>query len=117
MTNDMKQQVIDYFIKSNDYDVPEDIDNIWCETYEDWKDHMIDVMGLNVSKTNDWILKYIDFAQMMIDDDDVEVFIYDSYQNKVCEFYEWCRNGAWDGRAKEFIQTALDNTLFVVRCY
>lgn len=114
MTNDMKQQVIDYFIKSNDYDVPENIDDISCETYDDWKDHMIDVMDLNVRKMNDWILKYIDFAQMLIDDDDDKVFIY--HENKVYEFYEWCRNGVWNERVKECIETSPDNTLFVVRC-
>ena len=106
------QQVIDYFIQTTDNDVPEDKSLINCETYEDWKQSFADEHNLT------WISEYIDFAQMLLDNGDVNIFIYDSHENKVQEFYAWCCNAAvWNKKTKKCIETADKNTLFVVRCH
>ena len=95
---------------NNDYDFPEDKDEILIEEYEDWKNSILDMSNID---NGNWIKKFIDFPQILLKDENSVLVIYDA--GECYDFCMWCENNQWDGRMKEYFNFMGYNRMFVVR--
>lgn len=100
---DKKQEIINHFIKKNNIDVPEEeIENvIICLTFEEWRDSMIDAYNIH-----SYLIEYIDFAKMLIENDGVNVFGF-RVRNGVDIIYE----------LTDETKTSWFEGAYVVRCF
>jgi disulfide oxidoreductase YuzD len=111
----MIDQVIAYFLKFNKYDDPEDYDVIHCYEMSEWIDETCDYQEINT-----FAKRYVDFTQMLLDDDESELYTRirkDDGEYEIRELYDWVgeEGNVWNGRVAEYIKTAPANTIFAVR--
>ena len=98
------------FVMNNDeykenYNYPADDEEIVIDEYFDWKRSVIDSMDID-----GWIVKYVDFAQMLLDEDTLELVIYNRDDDTCYDFFDYC-----DEDHKRSISQYEPYTLFVVR--
>jgi hypothetical protein len=110
---DYKTALIKCYIESKGGDAPENIDDIDCWTYADWIDEICECQDIN-----NFVRRYTNFAKMLIDDDDFEIFVL--YRGTYEEIAYFIPSGAdwnerdWNQRAKKYIDEMWEN-IFVIR--
>jgi len=105
----IENKVRKFVVNNEDYrenhEYPADEEDIVIEEYFDWKRSVIDTMNIG-----GWILKYVDFATMLLDEDTTELVIYNRDDDTCYDFFEFC-----DEDHKRNISQYEPYTLFVVR--
>ena len=105
---DYKTALIKCYIESKGEDAPENIDDIDCWTYADWIDEICECQDIN-----NFVRRYTNFAKMLIDDDDFEIFVH--YRGTYEDIGYFIPSGDdWNQRAKKYIDEMREN-IFVIR--
>jgi hypothetical protein len=88
----------------------DDADVIDCWEMSDWINEVCEMQNIN-----DFAKRYVDFTEMLLDDDDFEIFVYredGTFQN-IGYFIPSQTN--WNKVAKKFIESSPRNIIFVIR--
>jgi hypothetical protein len=104
---DYTEQVIAYHIKKQELTT----DDVSCYDYRDWVDMICDTQDIN-----DYVKKYVDFAEMFRYDDSITIYVRD-YDGTIQDLADWIEEDscAWKGRWKEYINSAPRDNLFIVQ--
>ena len=104
---DYTTDLIKCYMKTSGID---DADVIDCWEMSDWIDEVCEMQSIN-----DFAKRYVDFTEMLLDDDDFEIFVRredGTFQN-IGYFIPSQSN--WNKVATEFIDSSSANVVFVVR--
>ena len=108
--NDYTAELIKCYLNDKDYVAEGDHPTIDCWEMSDWIEEMCQTQNINA-----YAKRYIDFTQMLLDDDDFQIFVRredGTFQN-IGYFITSRRD--WGKAAKEWIDDSPRNAVFVVR--
>lgn len=110
---DYTKQVIAYHKKLRNIDEEKcrmmTIPLIRCYEVKDWVKRLI-----NEYRIDDLIIDYVDFAQMLLDDEDITIYV--RREKEIQSYYAWMneKDCVWKGREKECLTFAPRNSVFIV---
>ena len=106
---DYLTDLMTYYVNINDLD-NDDLPIIDCWEISDWIKEVCDMQNIN-----DFVKEYVDFTEMLLHDDDLEIFVRREDGTFEDIGYFIPSRSEWNKVAKKWIDTAPDNTIFVLR--